>query len=154
MCYVVVSLSKIRKACTAAQNLLTLLHDGTMADAFARQQGHAAHLSVTGFDVMNDTATALLNEIKEVSPFLRYRVEILGQYDTAARLRDLVMNLFGGRPANLSLLFMNADEHHTRIALECIARYTRYGENDAHFMSLSRDIFENFMEHEQEEVTQ
>ena len=66
----------------------------------------------------------------------------LGDYETAGRLRALVLNLYGGAEANLSLLFWHADERHTRIALECIVSYSQYGENDTFFMSLAQEIVE------------
>ncbi|MDO8933355.1 MAG: hypothetical protein Q7U97_13255 [Rhodocyclaceae bacterium] len=75
------------------------------------------------------------------SPFLRHRDVILGHYSTATRLQSLVLHLWNdGNEVRLANLFGNADEKHTRIALELIASYTRHGENDAHFMRLANEI--------------
>lgn len=140
MCYIVLPQRKVQKLCVAAQNIQSLLSDGTLGDAFNKTADNAVTQAVTGFDVLAENVTAILAEQKPVSPFLRYRTEILGQYDTAECLRALVLNLWGGRPCNLSWLFMQADEHHTRIALDLIASYAHYGENDGNFMALAGEI--------------
>lgn len=142
MCYTVLPKSKVQKLCIAAQAVQQLLDDGTLAAAFVNTDDGAVHKAAAGFDVLAARVDDVLAEQKIVSPFLRYRPEILGHYETAGRLRALVMNLWGGRPVNLSLLFQQADARHTCIALECIASYTHYGENDTFFMTLAAEIID------------
>ena len=145
MSNIVISKHKLSKLCAAAANIQALLNDGTVGNAFGKVDGSSERdvdLSVAAFDALQEAVSAINDEIRITSPFLRYRTEILGNYETAGRLRAMVMNLWGGRPANLSLLFHNADERHTRIALECIVHFIQYGENDTFFMSLAAEIDE------------
>lgn len=140
MCLAVFNLKTVMKLGHAAQHVQKLVDDGTLAEAFGKNKGGEAHECVTAFNLLGEAAAAVGEEYKEVSPFLRYRKEIMGFGNTPLALRALVLNLWGGRPFNLGLLFMNADPHHTRIALECIASYTHLGENDRHFMNLASEI--------------
>lgn len=140
MCYSIYRITSIMKLCIAAQQVQQLVDNGTLAEAFNKNRKGEAHECVTAFNLLAESVAIVADEHKEVSPFLRYRQEILGNYGTAAALRSLTMNLWGGSPCRLGALFMNADPHHTRIALECIAAYTQRGENDPHFMKLADDI--------------
>ena len=140
MCFSVYKQSNILKLCLAAQNVQKLIDDGTLPEAFDKNRHGEAHKAVVAFDLLAKAAAVVVDERKEVSPFLRYRKEIMGGGDTATSLQSVVLNLWGGRHCNLSTLFMNADPHHTRIALECIASYTHHGENDLHFMNLASEI--------------
>ena len=141
MCFSVHQTQKVRKLCAAAQHVQALIDDGTMADAFTRGDSEATHTVVTAFDVLALNAGQLANDDKDVSPFLRYRREVLAEGNTAHQLRALVLNLWGGRQAlNLGALFMGSDDYHTRIALEMIAGYTRIGERDPQFMALAAEI--------------
>lgn len=142
MCLIVIPRKPVIGLCTAAAAVQTLLDDGTLAAALGKSDPDATQRAVAAFDIMSDNVGRVLGEYKEVSPFLRYRQEFFSQYDTARRLRALVLNLWGGRPVNLSELFQHADERHTRIALDCIASYTRFGENDTFFMTLAAEIVE------------
>lgn len=76
------------------------------------------------------------------SPFIRYREQIMGGYSTAYRLANLVLHLFNGNKWTLDItsLLANADEQHTRIALELQAWYATHGENDVAFMAMAREI--------------
>ena len=78
----------------------------------------------------------------EVNPFIAYRAQIMGGYSTAQRLASLVLHLFNGNEWTLDItsLLANADELHTRIALDLMAWYAKYGENDQPFMALAREI--------------
>jgi len=147
MCFTTLPKQHVNQMIVAAQHLQELLKAGTLDAAFTGNDPDKTATAVAAFDRLQECATRLASEQKNVSPFLRYRREIMGQYETAQRLRALVLNLWGGRPANLSQLFMNADALHTRIALECIASYTTHGENDSQFMSLATEIIDN--EHEE-----
>lgn len=143
MCYIVLPRTSVRKLLGATQNVQSLLNDGTLAASFGNTEGHATALAVTAFDVLAEGANRLqlLTEMQELSPFLHYRREALADGDMARQLRALVLNLWGGRPGlNLSTLFISADELHTRIALEMITSYTRYGERDPQFMALASEI--------------
>ena len=142
MTCVVIKKSKILKLCQAAANMQSLLDNGTLGEAFGKGDDRAVDLGVAGFDALKATVAEFDREFPIASPFIRYRREIFGDYETAGRLRALIMNLWGGRPANLSLLFHNADEHHTRIALEFIVRFTEEGENDTYFMDVAAEISE------------
>ena len=140
MSHTVIESSRLRRLIAAAQNVQALVDDGRLAEAFRATNIEATHKAVTTIDVLNLATGLVSNDIKEVSPFLRYRREILGESETAAALRALVLCLWNGSPCNLSRLFWTADLHHTRLALECIASYTTHGERDAHFMSLAAEI--------------
>lgn len=142
MCFITLPKPPVQQLIVAAQHIQNMLEDGTLAAALTNGNQDLTANAIAGFDRLQEAAKRLADEHKSVSPFLRYRREILAEYETAARLRGLVLNLWGGRPANLSLLFMGADEHHTRIALECIASYTTHGENDSQFMMLASEIAE------------
>jgi hypothetical protein len=141
MCFIVVPLTTVRKLCGAAHNVLALVNDGTLAAAFSEPSHHDKTLAVAGFDALLQSAALVVEQISDASPFLRYRREILADCNSGAGLRALLLNLYQGRQGiNLSAFFMGADEHHTRIALDMLASYTKLGENDQHFMALGYEI--------------
>lgn len=141
MCFTVLPARPVQQLVAAAQAIQSLMDAGTIGDAFNEGKPDQINAAIAAFDRLNECTGAMLCEQKPVSPFLRYRQEIMGQYETAKKLRDLVMNLFNGKQGlRLSLLFGFADDHHTRIALECIVSYTQNGENDRHFMALAAEI--------------
>lgn len=144
MCYTVVSLNRLRRLCAAAQNVQALIDDGTIPAAFAKAEvEHDKTLAVAAFDALTENTNQVCEQLKEVSPFLLYRREILTDDERGHGLRRLTLNLWNGAQGlNLSAFFMNADEHHTRIALEMIASYTKLGENDQHFMVLAMEIID------------
>ena len=142
MCYSVHKLTTIMKLCMAAQGVQQLVDDGTLAECFGRNKNGEAHKCVAAFNLLQESAAAVTDERKDVSPFLRYRSDIMAPGPMAERTRSVVMNLWSGRQCNLSALFMNADPHFTRIALECIASYANHGENDRHFMAVADMINE------------
>lgn len=142
MCFIVLPKPPVQRLMVAALHVQNQLDNGTLTAAWGEGKPDQINAAVTAFDRLQEAVTALGNEEKIVTPFLRYRQEILGHYETAERLRSLVLNLWAGQPVNLSLLFMGADERHTRIALECIVSYTQHGENDSHFMGLASEIAE------------
>ena len=78
------------------------------------------------------------------NPFTTYRSEIRGGYSTAQRLAALVKHLYNGgaHPVRLDNLLSNADEYHTRIALELIRWYADHRENCPEFMRLARELVE------------
>lgn len=150
MSNIVISKHKLSKLCAAAENIQALLNDGIVGNAFGKVDGNSEHdvdLSVAAFDALQESAKGVTDEIRNFSPFLRYRNEFFGDHETAGRLRALVLNLYGCQPAesqsvSLSELFINADEHHARIALECIAYYAQHRERDTFFCTLASEILE------------
>ena len=141
MCFSIHQTQKVQRLCVSAQAVQALIDDGTLASALNRDDGDANHRVVTAFDVLSLSAGMVINDIKDVSPFLRYRREALADDAIGALLRALVLNLWNGRPGlSLGDLFSNADEHHTRIALEMIAGYSRLGEKDSQFIALAAEI--------------
>lgn len=99
-----------------------------------------------GYERMEACVASVREELKEVSPFIRYRKEVLDERNFVAMLlRRLVLNLWNGMEGlNLSRLFWDADPLHRRIALEMIASYSHRGENDPAFMALAGDIRAKF----------
>lgn len=142
MCFITLPKPPVQRLIIAAQHVQSLLDNGTLTNAWGEGKPDDINTAVAAFDRLQESATALAIEQKQVTPFLRYRQEIFGHYETAERLRALVLNLWGGQPVNLGVLFMGADERHTRIALECIVSYTALGENDSHFMGLASELME------------
>lgn len=126
----------------AAHNMQNQMNNGSIPAAFGDGTPDQVNDTISAFDNLAACAKRVELADKQISPFLRYRREILGNYTTAAHLQALVLNLWGGYPSNLLMLFQVADEHHTRIALELITSYTNYGENDSQFMSLGMELFE------------
>lgn len=142
MTHIVLPKAPVQALIGAAQGIQQLMNDDVLGNAFCGDDPEHINAAVGALDRLNEACTRLAGENKIASPFIRYRREILGEYETAGRLRALVLNLWGGAPCNLSALFWNADERHARIALECIASYSQYGENDTFFMSLAAEIAE------------
>lgn len=144
MChYLVLPRTPVRKLLGAAQNVQSLLDDGTLGDALGKNRAHAINLAITAFDVLAEGAAnlLLLTEMQDLSPFLRYRREVLAEGDMAKHLRNIVMNLWSAWAGlALGVAFTEFDEHHTRIALEMIASYTRHDERDPQFMALAAEI--------------
>lgn len=121
MCYSIYRLTSVMKLCQAAHKVQQLIDDGTLAEAFGRNKNGEAHESITAFNLLAESAATVADEHKAISPFLRYRREILADTPIGDHLRELVMNLAGGTGVDLFALFSIADAPHTRIALECIA---------------------------------
>ncbi len=139
MCFAVYQQSHVAKLCLAALQVQTIINDGTLASAF---KSHPEHMqeAVGCFDLLEEAVAVVTDAHKDVSPFLRYRKEILGQYEMSKKLRELVLSLWGNQPCRLGSLFHEADQHHTKIALECVASYSLQGERDSHFMDLAAEI--------------
>lgn len=141
MCYLIVSRARFRKLIGSANNLLSLLNDGTLAEAFSRDpEGNSPVIATAAFDVLAHNVFSICDEQRDVSPFLRYRREIFDGSEVAAELRALVLNLAGGAPVNLGHLLMRTDSHHARIALEMIAGFAHAGGSDHQFAALASEI--------------
>ncbi|WP_153111520.1 hypothetical protein [Propionivibrio limicola] len=125
MCLSIYTLTNVMKLCLAAQKVQKLIDDGTLAECFGKNRNDEAHECVTTFNQLAESAAAVLEEQKDVSPFLRYRREIMADTQTGKHLRDLVLNLAGGTNVDLAALFSTADTANCRIALELIATASR-----------------------------
>lgn len=149
MCLIVIPSNTLTKLVAAAQAVQSLVDDETLSKAYVHSDEEAQAQSVAALDKLAECAAGAMAEHKDVSPFIRYRKEVLDETNlTAKSLRRLVLNLWNGVEAlSLSALFWNADTLHARIALEMIASYSHRGVNDAAFMALLSEIRDRF-EHE------
>lgn len=129
MCYSIYRLTNVMKLCLAAQKVQQLIDNGTLAEAFGRNKNGEAHESVVAFNLLAESAATVADEHKDISPFLRYRREILADTPSGEHLRELVVNLAGGHSVDLFALFTVADSQQIRIALECIAHAARKPQN-------------------------
>lgn len=132
----------VQRLVIAADSLGKLIDS---AELFAAIDGTepARQRSIEAIDELQQAREAFHLATKAIrNPFVAYRSEILGYYSTAQRLATLVLHLFNGNKwvVDLPSLLGNADEHHSRIALECCAWYAQHGENDQAFMALGREI--------------
>lgn len=137
----VLETSKLTPVLTSAQSVLDLIDNGVlMSDA----EPHKAQATIATDRLqraLHGAAFELSESVSRTSPFLRYRDVVLQEYDTALKLRALVLHLWNdGWPVRLGNLMANADARHKRIAFELIASYAEHGENDPHFMHLAEEI--------------
>lgn len=140
MCYIVLPQTPVGKLLGAAQHLQQLVNDGTIAAASGETAPEATYRTISAFDMLADSAAAVAAEQKAVSPFLRFRREILDDTLIGHRLRELVMNFKGGAACDLAATFNAADDYHKRIVLDLIAAYANRGEADQNFMALANEI--------------
>lgn len=143
MCFIVMSQTPVRKLLGAAQNVQRLLDNGTLPAAFGTEaDGDSAQLSAIAFDLLASSTAAVANEQKAVSPFLRFRREIMEDSDPGDHLRNLVLSFYIGQPSGLDLgaMFRDLSEYHIRIALELIVAYANAGEDDQHFNALASEL--------------
>ncbi|MBT0961695.1 hypothetical protein [Denitromonas iodatirespirans] len=129
----------------AAQSVQLLLDNG---DMFSGDEA-GTDRAVKALDELQ-AASTLADQYQSaalLSPFERYRNEILGCHSTAYRLQALVLHLWNNDdwPVKLANLMASADERYERIAIELIASYGHNGENDPHFMALGRLLAEERM---------
>lgn len=91
-----------------------------------------------------ENATYDLAAPRQQNPFVAYRTEITGGYSTGQRLAALTLHLYNGAAHGVRLdnLLINADERHTRIALEMLTWYAKHGEDCIDFMDLAGDLLE------------
>ena len=137
----IVETSQLTPVITSAQRMLDLIDSGeSFCDTAAAKEKMIAATDQLQDDI-DIAVRAIAACVADASPFLRYRKEIMGGYGTAVRLQQLVLNLWNGNfPVSLGMLLANADQRHTRIALELIASYAEHKENDPHFMNLAAEI--------------
>lgn len=139
MCYSIYRLTSVMKLCMAANQVQQLIDNGTLAEAFGRNKNGEAHDCIAAFNVLAETSATVADERKDISPFLRYRREILADTAAGFHLRELVMNLAGGHSVDLFALFTVADAPHIRIALELIAHTANHPNLDGTVLDL-RDV--------------
>ncbi|MCO6414408.1 MAG: hypothetical protein J5I92_16860 [Thiogranum sp.] len=94
----------------------------------------------------------MLNELQNTTmarqsamdnPFNKHKEMLLNaDYSTAIRLRQLALHLFNddNKLDSLSRLLANADERHLAIAFSMLRWYAIYGENDAVFIDVCRQV--------------
>ncbi len=79
--------------------------------------------------------------LHSLSPFQRYRSEILARTPMGGALRSLVLNLHDGEPGlNLHMILLAGDEHTVRIAMELQAAYANTKGSCRSFGYLVREI--------------
>lgn len=143
MCYSIYRLTSVMKLCLAAQKVQMLIDDGILPEAFNKNRHGEAHECVAAFNLLAESAATVADERKDVSPFLRYRREILSDTAIGAHLRELVLNLAGGVSVDIFALLTVADAPHTRIALECIAHAANRPQGDSTILELRDVILSN-----------
>jgi len=139
MCFSIYRLTSVMKLCLAAQKVQKLIDDGILPEAFNKNRNGEAHECVASFNLLAEAAATVADEHKDISPFLRYRREILADTPAGEHLRELVLNLAGGTSVDIFALLTVADVPHTRIALECIAHAANHPNGDSNIIEL-RDV--------------
>lgn len=141
MCLIVIPSNTLTKLVAAAQVVQSLVDDETLSNAYLHSDEEAQAQAVAAFDKLAEGAAGALAEHKPVSPFIRYRKEVLDEYNlTAKSLRRLVLNMCDGKPGiDLCEYFLNADPLYNRIALEMIANYSQRVDKGNEFMPLLSD---------------
>lgn len=137
----IVETSKLTPVIASAQQLLDLLQSGELVSDEPAAQAKSTELADRLQADIDVAVRAIAVGVAGASPFLRHRSVILGNYGTAERLQQLVLNLWNGNfPVSLGMLLANADQRHKHIALELITSYAEHRENDPHFMNLAAEI--------------
>lgn len=141
MCLIVIPSNTLTKLVAAAQAVQSLVDDETLSKAYVHSDEEAQAQSIAAFDKMTECVAGALAEHKVVSPFIRYRKEVLDECNlTAKSLRRLVLNMCDGKPGiDLCEYFLNADPLYNRIALEMIANYSQRVDKGNEFMPLLAD---------------
>lgn len=147
MSNIITTRQHLQQLILAANAIQARLDDGTIGRAFGDGGEDDAHSAVCAFDNLKSAATLVAGEDKIASPFLRYRREILADTPAGKRLRMLTLNLYAeASPVSLRRVFTYCDEHHIRIALDCIVHFTNHGDRDSHFMGLAMEIAQEYVE--------
>lgn len=141
MCLIVIPSNTLTKLVAAAQAVQSLVDDETLSKAYVHSDEEAQAQAVAVLDKLAECTAAALAEHKDVSPFIRYRKEVLDEFNlTAKSLRRLVLNMCDGKPdIDLCEYFLNADPLYNRIALEMIANYSQRVDKGNEFMPLLAD---------------
>lgn len=126
--------SQLQRLIAAGNTVLEQVQNGQLfADPTA---------SAVAYDRLEQAIAAVSGRLlHSVSPFQRYRCEILARTPMGGALRALVLNLHDGRPGTaLCQLYKQADDHHARIALELQAENHRTKGFDRAFTDLVEEI--------------
>ena len=94
MCFTTLPKQAVNQMIIAAQHLQELLKNGTLDAAMTGHDPDKTATAVTAFDRLHECTTRLAGEQKNVSPFLRYRSEIMAETPAGKRLRMLTLNLY------------------------------------------------------------
>lgn len=143
MCFTTLPKQHVNQMIVAAQHLQELLKAGTLDAAFTGNDPDKTATAIAAFDRLQECATRLASEQKNVSPFLRYRSEIMANTDQGEHLRGAVLAMYSNATSTgLRAAIEHMDDHHHRILLECIASFMHNGDRDTFFMSLAVEIIE------------
>lgn len=116
--------SPMMRLITSSLGVIAVAHDGTL---FHQKSDAQIQKVVEALDRLEeDTALAVKSLPKEVSPFLRYRMEILGNTVAGLNLRYLVCHLSGDKSYqyfDIARVLQEFNSHHAMIALELIHAY-------------------------------
>jgi len=97
----------INRLASAAQTVLALIQSGEMLADTETAKARATEAADRLEQVLEPGAKAIA-AATNISPFVRYRSEIMGYYSTAERLRKLVLHLFNhNNPMNIGNFFFN-----------------------------------------------
>jgi hypothetical protein len=81
------------------------------------------------------------------SPFITHRNKVLGYYNTASWLRQLVLAMWSGSNHKVGLSQLaGVDEDHAKAALDMLHGYRKNGENDPAFMTLADECLDRLKE--------
>ncbi|UCV02329.1 hypothetical protein [Dechloromonas denitrificans] len=144
MCFTVLPQRPVQQLVVAAQAIQQLIDDGTMTAAFvdAFSTPNQTNTVIAAFDRLQECTKALAGEHKQVSPFLRYRREIMDSTPAGAYLQRFVLSLYSGHPVPLRPMIERFGDHEMRIFLECIAHFLNHGDRDSQFMTIAMEIAE------------
>lgn len=147
MCFQVITKKSLVRLVAASRHLIELLNNGTLAQACGPEEADQMTRSVAAFDLLEGATDGVSGEMKEASPFLRFRREILSEAPVQGGLQDLVLALNGTpfHEVNYGHL-LTSDAYRARIALDCVAAYSCSGGNDPHFRALVTDISNALLE--------
>ncbi len=122
---------------TAAKMVLDAINAGYLVAA----EGREAKATDAADVLQRAQAMATDTYPSQISPFLRYRREILADTAVGFSLRLLVVHLWSGDGLiNLRRLIEQADPAQIAITIELIESFARNGKRDAHFMTLASEI--------------
>lgn len=152
MSNVVVTKLNLERLLGCVADIHAMAEDGVLSAALFEHDADGLSETISALDKLVESSIQVRHEQKIVSPFLRYRREILADTPAGQRLRMLVLNLYSEAQAvSLRRIFEALGEHEMRVALECIAHFADNGDRDSQFMSLAMEIAEA-ISHEAVEV--
>lgn len=152
MSNVVVTKLNLERLLGCVADIHVMAEDGVLSAALFDHDVAGLSEIISALDKLVESSIQVRHEQKIVSPFLRYRREILADTPAGQRLRMLVLNLYSEAQAvSLRRIFEALGEHEMRVALECIAHFADNGDRDSQFMSLAMEIAEA-ISHEAVEV--